>query len=105
MKDLNQTARVLSALGHEARLSLFRLLVRAGDGGLNVGDLRTHLGIPATTLGHHLSALVEVGLVQQERCGREVINRVNYPAVRAVADFLTAECCRGVDKAEEGAAC
>ena len=93
MKHVSQTARALSALGHEARLSIFRILVRAGDDGLNVGDLGTRLGIPATTLGHHLSALVDVDLVQQERRGREVINRVNYQAMRELVNFLNAECC------------
>ncbi len=96
MKDVTHTARALSALGHEARLSIFRLLVKAGDDGLNVGDMGSHLGIPATTLGHHLSTLVDVGLVQQERRGREVINRVNYQEMRALVDFLSSECCVGV---------
>lgn len=104
MKNLNSTARALSALGHEARLSIFRLLVQAGDEGMNVGDMGAHLGIPATTLGHHLSTLVDVGLVQQERRGREVINRVNYQEMRDVVDFLTSECCSGVGVVEKGSA-
>lgn len=96
MSDIHSTARMLSALGHEARLSIFRLLVKAGDEGLNVGDMGKHLGIPPTTLGHHLSSLVDVGLVQQERRGREVINRVDYREMRRLVDFLTSECCVGV---------
>lgn len=96
MKNLSRTARRLSALGHEARLSIFRLLVKAGDQGLNVGEMGSHLAIPATTLGHHLSTLVDVGLVQQERRGREVINRVNYQEMRDLVGFLTSECCIGV---------
>ncbi|MBW7833474.1 MAG: helix-turn-helix transcriptional regulator [Simplicispira suum] len=96
MKDFAHTARALSALGHEARLSIFHLLVRAGDEGLNVGDMGAHLGIPPTTLGHHLSTLVGVDLVQQERRGREVINRVNYQQMKDLVDFLTSECCAGV---------
>lgn len=89
-------ARALAALGHEARLSLFRLLVKAGDRGLRVGDLGDHLDMPASTLAHHLSALVDAGLVVQERRGREVWNRVDYVAMRDVLGFLTAECCAGV---------
>lgn len=104
MKDITSTARALSALGHEARLSIFRLLVKAGDGGLNVGDIGTRLGIPATTLGHHLSTLVDVGLVQQERRGREVINCVNYQEMRDLIGFLTSECCIGVCVVETGLA-
>ena len=104
MKKIATTARALSALGHEARLSIFRLLVKAGDDGLNIGDLGEHLGMPATTLGHHLSTLVNAGLVEQERRGREVINRVDYAAMHSVLNFLTSECCTGVAVIEEKAA-
>ena len=89
-------ARALSALGHDARLSIFRLLVQAGEGGLRVGDIGTHLDMAPSTLAHHLSALVDAGLVLQERQGREVYNRADYQAIRALVDFLTHECCAGV---------
>ena len=89
-------ARALSALGHDARLSIFRLLVRAGNAGLRVGDIGDHLGLAPSTLAHHLSALVDAGLVIQERQGREVFNRADYPAMTRLVDFLTAECCAGV---------
>ena len=89
-------ARALAALGHDARLSIFRLLVRAGEDGLRVGDIGTHLGLAPSTLSHHLSNLVDAGLIVQDRRGREVFNRVDYPAMRGVVDFLTSECCAGV---------
>jgi len=93
---MTPTARALAALGHDARLALFRLLVKAGADGLRVGDLGDHLKMPASTLAHHLSALVDAGLVIQDRRGREVWNRVDYDAMRQVLNFLTAECCTGV---------
>lgn len=89
-------ARALAALGHDARLSIFRLLVRAGDEGLRVGDIGAHLGLAPSTLAHHLSTLVDAGLVVQDRQGREVFNRVDYPAMNRVLGFLTSECCQGV---------
>ncbi len=89
-------AKSLSALGHDARLSVFRLLVRAGDDGLNVGAIGRHLEIPASTLAHHLSALVDAGLVRQGRRGREIRNFANYDAVSDLVDYLTEECCLGV---------
>jgi ArsR family transcriptional regulator, arsenate/arsenite/antimonite-responsive transcriptional repressor len=97
-------ARSLSALGHETRLSIYRLLVRAGDEGLNVGDIGAHLGMPASTLAHHLAGLVDAGLVIQERRGREVMNRADYDAMRRTVSFLTAECCAGVSPVREDAA-
>jgi DNA-binding transcriptional ArsR family regulator len=95
-RSLSVHSAALSALGHDARLSLFRLLVRAGNRGLNVGDLVLATGLPASTLAHHLRTLVAAGLVLQERDGREVINRVDFDAVRQTLSFLTSECCSGV---------
>jgi ArsR family transcriptional regulator, arsenate/arsenite/antimonite-responsive transcriptional repressor len=106
MTTTSPNARALAALGHDARLSIFRLLVRAGDEGLRVSDIGDHLGLAPSTLAHHLSTLVDAGLVLQDRQGREVINRVDYPAMRRVLDFLTSECCTGVAVlAAEGSAC
>ncbi len=89
-------AQALSALGHEARLGIFRLLVRAGPQGLNVGDVGRLAGLPLSTLTHHLNALVQAGLVTQTRQGREVINRADYAALRGVFAFVEQECCKGV---------
>lgn len=97
-------ARSLAALGHDTRLEVFRLLVRAGDEGLNVGEIGHHLGMAASTLAHHLNALVAAGLVLQERQGRQIVNRVDYEAMRRTVSFLTAECCVGVRLTRESAA-
>lgn len=100
MSITSPTARALAALGHDTRLAIFRLLVRAGEEGLNVGEIGQHLDQAPSTLAHHLSALVEAGLVVQERQGRAVINRVDYVAIRRTLDFLTSECCTGVTLAK-----
>lgn len=96
MSATSPHARALAALGHDARLSIFRLLVKAGDEGLRVGDIGALLGLAPSTLAHHLSMLVEAGLALQDRRGREVFNRVDYPAMQRVVGFLTSECCSGV---------
>lgn len=97
-------AKALDALGHEARLKIFRLLVRAGRDGVNIGDLGRLLGMPLSTLTHHLGALVQAGLAKQERQGREVINRADYAALRGVFAFVEAECCAGVEVKRDNAA-
>lgn len=104
MSETDDIARSLSALGHEARLEIYRLLVRAGEDGLNVGEIGAHLKIPASTLAHHLSTLVAAGLVIQERRGREVVNRADYVAMRRTVAFLTENCCIGVNMTTEDAA-
>ena len=94
--DISRMANALSALGHEARLSLYRLLVRAGEQGLNVGEITNELAIPPSTLAHHLKALVDAGLVIQEKQGREVISKPDFAMMNATVSFLTEECCQGV---------
>ncbi len=90
---LGAAATALAALGSEMRLAILRRLVRAGEAGLPVGVLQGALGIPASTLSHHLKALVGAGLVVQKRRGRMLICRANYRAIEALAAFLLAECC------------
>ena len=94
----------LATLGNRTRLRAFKLLVRAGREGTNVGTLQKHLGIPATTLAHHLATLTQAGLVEQERRGREVICTANYRAVNDVLAYVKAECCAGLQDADDQAA-
>jgi len=83
----------LAALGNETRIRLFRTLVRAGRPGLKVGELQRRLQAPASTMAHHIGALVRAGLVLQERQGREVICRAGFDAVQHLAAYLTEACC------------
>ena len=86
----------MEALGNLTRLSIFRLLVRAGKQGLIVGQIQRALDIPASTLSHHVACLVRAGLVAQERRSRELVCQTRYDTMYAVLDFLSAECCSGV---------
>ncbi|NNK57182.1 MAG: winged helix-turn-helix transcriptional regulator, partial [Desulfofustis sp.] len=61
--DLGHAAGRCAELGNTTRLSIFRLLVKAGKNGLPVGQIQSSLGIPGSTLTHHLQRLVRVGLV------------------------------------------
>ena len=89
----NAAADSFGALGHPVRLRIYRLLVRAGADGANVGTIARQLQLPASTLAHHLHALVSAGLVCQERRGREVLSRADYEAMDALVAYLTNECC------------
>ena len=62
---LDTTATAIAAIGHTARLSVFRLLVQAGHDGLTVGDIAAFVDLPPSTLAHHLRTLVQAGLVIQ----------------------------------------
>lgn len=91
--DIDVTASRLAALGNPTRLQLYRLLVRAGETGLAVGQIQEKLGIPGSTLTHHCRALLHVGLIQQERSGTSLICRANYAVMQGLVDDLVAECC------------
>lgn len=91
--DIEQAAAQLEALGNPTRLSLYRILVRAGADGLPVGRIQDRLGIPASTLSHHCRRLVETGLVTQERQATTLICRAHYPSMHGLIGFLADECC------------
>ncbi|WP_065647541.1 ArsR/SmtB family transcription factor [Pantoea eucrina] len=93
--DLNIAASALRELGHPTRLSVYRELVKAGHDGLPVGALQKRLGIPPSTLSHHISALMSAGLVSQERQSRTLFCRPCYAKLEQLMAFLTEECCAG----------
>ena len=96
-----RAADALAAIGNRTRLRIFKVLVRAGDEGVNVGSIQKALGVPPTTLAHHLAALTSAGLVIQERRGREVICTTNYKELRAVLAYVMSECCLGNADSDE----
>ena len=94
--ETNNAANCMEALGNTTRLEIFRLLVRAGPEGAPVGRLQERLGIPGSTLSHHIARLVRVGLVSQERRGRVLICRAEFARMEALLAFLGEECCQGL---------
>ena len=93
MEELEQTAACLEALGNPIRLTIYRLLVRAGDSGRAVGAIQEAVGIPASTLSHHLKHLETVELVLRSKQGTTHYFTANYDRMDAVLGFLTEECC------------
>ena len=91
--DVDTAALLLDQLGNQTRLRIVRLLVRAGGTGRTVGDLQRELGIPASTLSHHLGHLRSAGVVWQEREGTVLHTFVDFELISELVDFLTAECC------------
>lgn len=90
----NETAaKRLAELGHNTRLQIFRYLVKVGEEGVPVGQIQSKLGIPNSTLSHHLNRLISVGLIRQAREGRILYCVPQFDALRELVDFLVAECC------------
>jgi ArsR family transcriptional regulator, arsenate/arsenite/antimonite-responsive transcriptional repressor len=90
----------LAALGQDTRLSVFRLLVRAGRGGKLAGDIAETLSLPGATMSFHLKALAAAGLVSSEKSGRTIRYRADFDAMDALVGYLTENCC-----ADDGTQC
>ena len=93
----------LRALAQEHRLSLFRLLVQAGEKGMPAGAIADALGVPNSSLSFHLGQLRNAGLILQERQHRSLIYRANYAAMNALVGYLLENCCEGAGCAADAA--
>ncbi|MFN7974939.1 MAG: metalloregulator ArsR/SmtB family transcription factor [Acidobacteriota bacterium] len=86
-------AEMFAALGHEARLAIVRLLLAAHPSGLVVGEIQAELGMPASTLSHHLDILRQQGLVDVTRERQFLRYRAAAAGLKSLLSFLYAECC------------
>lgn len=82
-----------AALGAEPRLQIVRLLLSAHPKGLCPGEIQEELGIPASTLSHHLEKLKQVGLAAVRRDRQFLWYTAESAALRELLSFLYAECC------------
>ena len=88
--------KCLAQLGNLTRLRVFRLLVKSGKNGLSVGKIQEELEVPASTLSHHISKLVNLDLIKQTRDGRVLHCTANYDVLNSVISELQDQCCMGI---------
>jgi DNA-binding transcriptional ArsR family regulator len=93
--EILQLSEILSALGHEARLSIFRALVQAGTEGLTPSVISAQLSLPPATLSFHLSHLSRVGLISGKQQSRFIHYTANFELMDEALAFLTQNCCQG----------
>lgn len=86
-------ADMFAAMGNDARLRIMRLLLSSHPTGMIVGDIQSNLGIPKSTLSHHLDKLKNEALVQVRRNGTFLWYTANTDALQEILTFLYAECC------------
>ena len=86
-------ADMLAAMGAEPRLRGMQLLLSAHPDGLIVGELQSELGIPNSTLSHHLEKLKSEGLVKVRRDSTFLWYTADTEALQGLLGFLYAECC------------
>ena len=86
-------ADMMAALGTETRLRIVRLLLSAHPYGFVVGEIGSELGIPPSTLSHHLDKLKNEDLVKVRRESTFLRYTANTQALQDILAFLFAECC------------
>jgi len=91
----HDAAQKLAALAHEARLNIYRYLVRIGPDGASAGDIAQDCEITASTLSHHLNQMRHVGLIERRRESRSLIYSASFSNMTALINFLSEECCQG----------
>ena len=85
-------ADAFKALGHPVRLRIFFFLVTKAGRGANVSEIKAHVGIPDSTLSHHLEALRHAQLLTSDRQQQWIYYQVKTRMTRDLVRLLTA-CC------------
>ena len=101
--DRSKALAALSALAHETRLDLIRLLMPAGADGMAAGQIAETLGLAAPRLSFHLSALEQAGLLRSRKVARNVFYSVDPAGIGRTISYVLNDCCR--DHPEVLAAC
>ena len=89
----------LAALASDARLAVYRMLVRRGPQGYTPSELARRLDLPAPTLSFHLKGLTQAGLIGARREGRNLYYSPSFERMSALVAFLTENCCSLTDGA------
>jgi DNA-binding transcriptional ArsR family regulator len=92
---LDRHVQRLKALGHASRLAIVRVVVQGPVEGTPVGEIQARLGIPGSTLSHHLSELTRADLLVAARQGTTIRYAAHFGNLRALTDYLWEDCCRG----------
>ncbi len=93
--EITNATEMMAALAHEARLRIFRYLVRVGPKGAAAGEIASACDITASTLSHHLNQMRYAGLINRKRQSRSLIYMADFKKINALINFLSAECCDG----------
>ena len=93
LMKLENAAKQLEALGNPTRLAIYRVLIQHGNTGIPVGEIRKKIGIPASTLSHHIAKLVHAGLVTQERDSRSLFCKADFANMNTLMAFMAHNCC------------
>src|SRR5260370_38844841 len=86
-------ADMFSAMGTEPRLRIMRLLLSAYPDGMVVSDIGGELGIPSSTLSHHLEKLKNEDLVNVRPERTYLWHSSTADTLQEDLGCIYAECC------------
>jgi ArsR family transcriptional regulator, arsenate/arsenite/antimonite-responsive transcriptional repressor len=89
----HQVIEALSALAHEHRLRIYRLLVEQGPEGMSAGAIADKIGLAPSSLTFHVQGLQRARLITQRRASRQLIYAADFHVMNGVTAFLTENCC------------
>ena len=61
---LTNISMIFNALGNETRLLIIHYLINQNEDNIRVGKIKDTLGIPSSTLSHHLIVLSQTGALK-----------------------------------------
>ena len=91
----SQALNGFAALSQDTRLSIVRLLVRAGPDGIPAGEVAEEVGVSASNVSFHLKELERAALIDARREARSILYSANTGTLRDLIGFLMKDCCGG----------
>ncbi len=91
----SQARECFAALSQETRLSIVRLLVKAGEAGVAAGAIADDVEASPSNVSFHLKELERAGLVTQRREARSIIYAADFSGLQSLIEFLMKDCCGG----------
>jgi len=88
-----ELADLFKVLADPVRLRLVSLIAAAEGGEACACDLNEPIGRSQPTTSHHLSALVDAGLVRREKRGRWAWYRIEPESFSRICAILEPRCC------------
>jgi DNA-binding transcriptional ArsR family regulator len=75
-------------------LAILRYVVQARAEGAAAGSIQTHVGMPASTLSHHLKRLVDAGVIRTRGEGTYHYYSADFDSLRKLTDYLREDFCK-----------
>jgi len=86
IKEFNEHAEILKAMGHPARLCILKGILKTG--GCNVTHIKDCLDLPQSTISQHIQKLRSAGIIEGSRSGLEITYTLKNDKVLSIIKSL-----------------